>query len=116
MRNTESVLENQLQPVFSSLKNSLKEDQFILAYEPVWAIGTGITASLDQIADTHKKIREICSNFELNLSILYGGSVKVDNFQSIASTKNVSGGLVGGASLDAKNFSSLHNCLTDLVK
>ena len=86
----------------------------ILAYEPVWAIGTGETASSDQVQEMHSFIREfICKKYDQqlsnNLSILYGGSVKPTNAKEIFSMNDVDGGLIGGASLNADDFFKIIN-------
>jgi triosephosphate isomerase len=80
-----------------------------LAYEPVWAIGTGQTATPDQVQHAHTRIREhIGKQFSEKMAdalpILYGGSVKADNARGLFSRPNVDGGLIGGASLEVENF------------
>ena len=82
----------------------LEYEKLILAYEPVWAIGTGVSASVDEIKETHKEIRKFTSK-----PILYGGSVKVNNIKEIISIENVDGVLVGSASLDVNNFTEMIN-------
>jgi len=84
----------------------------ILAYEPVWAIGTGETASPEQAQEMHAFIRELVaeryiSDVAEEVSILYGGSVKPSNAKEIFSQEDVDGGLIGGAALDAENFTAL---------
>ena len=84
-------------------------DNIVLAYEPVWAIGTGETATPEQAQEMHKFIRQTVENkYGLNVaekvSILYGGSVKPENAQEIFSKPDVDGGLIGGASLKAEDF------------
>ena len=84
----------------------------ILAYEPVWAIGTGETASPEQAQEMHAFIRQIVEkkyNKEVaeNVSILYGGSVKPSNAVEIFSKEDVDGGLIGGASLNASDFTGI---------
>ena len=74
-------------------------DRLIVAYEPVWAIGTGLSAKSEQIASTHAELRK-----RISVPILYGGSVKPDNAKEILSIENVDGVLVGSASLKADNF------------
>jgi len=74
-------------------------EDMILAYEPIWAIGTGRSATVEEIASTHKALRATISS-----PILYGGSAKPANIKEIISIDNVDGVLVGSASLDAKNF------------
>ncbi|MFN3908919.1 MAG: triose-phosphate isomerase [Flavobacterium sp.] len=81
----------------------------ILAYEPVWAIGTGETASPEQAEEMHAFIRQLLANHYGNdlaeqVIILYGGSVKPDNAKEIFGKPNVDGGLIGGASLKASDF------------
>ncbi|WP_378186821.1 triose-phosphate isomerase [Aquimarina sp. W85] len=86
----------------------------ILAYEPVWAIGTGETATPQQAQEMHNFIRETVAKhagdtIADNVSILYGGSVKPTNAKELFSNKDVDGGLIGGAALDAKSFVAIAN-------
>jgi len=79
----------------------------VIAYEPVWAIGTGLTPTGDEIADVHASIRRLLNSSLAEaglLRIIYGGSVKLDNAASILALPDVDGALVGGASLDAGSF------------
>ena len=81
-----------------------------IAYEPVWAIGTGLTPSLLEIDEIHSSIRSILKSkldFSNKVSILYGGSVNAKNAKEILSLKNVDGALVGGASLQISEFSKI---------
>ena len=89
--------------VGSQLAGSLPEtgEEFVVAYEPVWAIGTGLTPTTDDIAEMHDFIR---SKTPENTRLLYGGSVKPGNAAEILSVSNVNGALVGGASLKAADF------------
>ncbi len=104
---TEAVLAEQLSPVFSTL-TAEQAGQLVIAYEPVWAIGTGKVASLAEISETHSFIEAYCTKSGLPCPpILYGGSVTPDNFAEIIAIPNVSGALVGGASLLADKFSAL---------
>ena len=89
-------------------------DNIVLAYEPVWAIGTGETASPEQAQEMHKFIRTLVEKvygFDIadNLTILYGGSVKPDNAKEIFSKPDVDGGLIGGAALKADDFLAIVN-------
>ncbi|MDC1365384.1 triose-phosphate isomerase, partial [Algibacter sp.] len=84
-------------------------DNIVLAYEPVWAIGTGETASPEQAQDMHAFIRKTVANkygdeVANEVSILYGGSCKPGNAQEIFSKPDVDGGLIGGAALNAEDF------------
>ncbi len=77
-------------------------NNFTVAYEPIWAIGTGVSATKEDIEVVHNRLKE-----QFNLPLLYGGSVKVGSIEEIASIDSVDGVLVGSASLDAKEFSKL---------
>lgn len=107
--------DNHFKVVESQLKNALFSldasawSKIILAYEPVWAIGTGETASPEQAQEMHAFIRKTITNaydagIANNVSILYGGSVKPNNAVEIFSKPDVDGGLIGGASLVADDF------------
>lgn len=93
------------------LKEVSKEDisKVVIAYEPVWAIGTGKTASPEQANQMHKKIRDSIANlygddFAQNIRILYGGSVNDKNASELFSQPDIDGGLIGGASLKSQQF------------
>ncbi|MBE7628446.1 triose-phosphate isomerase [Tenacibaculum piscium] len=115
-------LENHFEIVENQLKNGLfhlkKEDfkNIILAYEPVWAIGTGETASAGQAQEIHSFVRKTIAKkygneIAENISILYGGSVKPENAKEIFSKQDVDGGLIGGAALNAKDFLAIVNAI-----
>jgi len=100
---TNSVLERQLK---AGLMGFAKEEasRVIIAYEPVWAIGTGVVATPDQAEETMKYIRQFLAglydgDFAESIRILYGGSIKPDNIDSLVAMEDIDGGLVGGASL-----------------
>lgn len=108
-----NVVENQLKDGLFHLPESAWGN-IILAYEPVWAIGTGETASPEQAQEMHKFIRETIlarydSTIAENVSVLYGGSVKPDNAREIFSQPDVDGGLIGGAALVADDFIAIIN-------
>jgi triosephosphate isomerase len=103
---TVSVLEGQLA---GSWPAGATSDLLVVAYEPVWAIGTGRTATLDDIAQSHAAIgRKLAELGAAGVAILYGGSVKADNAGQIMAVPGVAGVLVGGASLDAAGFWSIY--------
>lgn len=86
-----------------------------LAYEPIWAIGTGLTATVEQAEDMHREIRswikdKYTTDVANKISILYGGSCNADNAQELFACPNVDGGLIGGASLKAQSFLQIANC------
>ena len=97
----------------------LKEEQLkavVIAYEPIWAIGTGKTATTDQAQEMHQYLRSVLakkygSNVADEISILYGGSVKASNAAELFACPDVDGGLVGGASLSANEFISIIQAL-----
>jgi len=98
------VVERQL---LESLPGSANAENTVIAYEPVWAIGTGKTATPDDVRDMHGFIREKLGQRLENaekIRILYGGSMKPENAKELLATPNVDGGLIGGASLSAESF------------
>lgn len=106
-----NVVESQLKNVLFDLPASSWQ-KIVLAYEPVWAIGTGETASPEQAQEMHAFIRSLISDHygadvADNVSILYGGSVKPNNAEEIFSKADVDGGLIGGASLKAEDFTAI---------
>jgi len=103
-----NIVENQLKDGLFHIQ-SKDWEKIVLAYEPVWAIGTGETASPEQAQEMHEFIRETVrkafgSDVAEDVSILYGGSVKPDNAKEIFSKPDVDGGLIGGAALKAEDF------------
>ena len=108
---TEAVLQTQLTGAFADI-DVASTARIVIAYEPVWAIGTGLVASNEQAEAAHAFIRNwLRTRFNNEVAdgmrILYGGSVKADNALGLLSQPNVDGALVGGASLDAKSFASI---------
>jgi len=108
---TEDVLRRQCLRAFHAISGK-KAAKLIVAYEPVWAIGTGKTATPQMAADAHTLIRSEAAKafgeeFGNNLRILYGGSVKPDNAKSLMAESEIDGALVGGASLDPKSFAAI---------
>ncbi len=106
-----SVVENQLKNGIFHIDASAWKN-VILAYEPVWAIGTGETASPDQAQEMHAFIRATIAKayndtIANEVAILYGGSVKPNNAEEIFAKPDVDGGLIGGASLDAESFAAI---------
>jgi len=106
-----NVVESQIKNGLFHLEASAWKN-IVLAYEPVWAIGTGETASPEQAQEMHAFIRKIVADkytteVAENVSILYGGSVKPSNAKEIFSKEDVDGGLIGGAALNAEDFTAL---------
>ncbi|MFN0727895.1 triose-phosphate isomerase [Polaribacter gochangensis] len=105
------VVQNQLEHGLFHLE-AIAWNQIVLAYEPVWAIGTGETASPEQAQEMHAFIRKLLqekynTSVADNTSILYGGSVKPSNANEIFSKQDVDGGLIGGASLNVEDFTKI---------
>ena len=106
-----TVVKNQLEKGLFHLE-AIAWNQIVLAYEPVWAIGTGETASPEQAQEMHAFIRSLLqekynTGVADNTSILYGGSVKPSNAKEIFSKQDVDGGLIGGASLNVADFTEI---------
>nr|MBP6213894.1 triose-phosphate isomerase [Pyrinomonadaceae bacterium] len=111
--NAENVVKGQLVKGLDGLTVADME-RIIIAYEPVWAIGTGKTATPEQAQEMHGHIRQIVAathgeGVAQAVRILYGGSVKPDNIATLMSQPDVDGALVGGASLEASSFSQIVN-------
>ncbi len=112
---TNAVLETQVR---KGLADVVLTDplNLVIAYEPVWAIGTGVNATPEQAEEAHRFVRELLSDlFSLDLSrkirIQYGGSVKPQNAAALLSQENIDGALVGGASLDPQSFAEIIRCV-----
>ena len=108
---TDDVLRRQCMRAFHAISVK-KAAKLIVAYEPVWAIGTGKTATPEIAAEAHAVIRQQASEifgdeFAGNLRILYGGSVKPDNVSALMAQAEIDGALVGGASLDPNSFAAI---------
>ena len=108
---TEDVLRRQCLRAFHAI-SSKKATKLVVAYEPVWAIGTGKTATPQLAAEAHLLIRGEAAKafgeeFSQTLRILYGGSVKPENAKALMAEEEIDGALVGGASLDPKSFAAI---------
>jgi triosephosphate isomerase (TIM) len=116
---TFQVLERQ---IVNGLKDIKIEniDNLVIAYEPVWAIGTGLAATPEQVQEAHAFIKkvlcEVLGQEAKNIMVLYGGSVTAKNAQSIFELQDVNGGLIGGASLDPEAFLSIINTAEEILK
>ena len=108
---TDDVLRRQCTRAFHAI-SAKKAAKLVVAYEPVWAIGTGKTATPEIAAEAHAVIRKQASeifgeDFANQVRILYGGSVKPDNASALMAQEEIDGALVGGASLDPKSFAAI---------
>jgi triosephosphate isomerase len=111
---TFEVLYNQITIIHNFSREQLTK--LVIAYEPVWAIGTGLTASTEQIKEVHQWIADhIYAHFALQIPILYGGSMNDKNAKEILSTENVNGGLIGGASLKSEQFLKIIDAAIEIV-
>ena len=106
--NTYDVLESQISEALQDL-NEL--NSLIIAYEPVWAIGTGETASIDHINEIHEQVKSKLKDLELNIPVLYGGSVNPSNSKGILESEFVDGVLVGGASTKIDQLEGILNSI-----
>ncbi len=110
---TEQIISNQLLAIYEN--NTHCFQNCVVAYEPVWAIGTGKTASPEQAQEVHFFIRQLVAEINRNdanhLPLLYGGSVNEKNASALFSMPDIDGGLVGGASLNYKQFLEIVKCI-----
>jgi len=115
---TEAVIDEQLQAV-RDLAGIEAFNSAVIAYEPVWAIGTGMTATPEQAQDVHRHIRATLESLHESVAegvkILYGGSVKGDNAGGLFSNPDIDGGLIGGASLKSTDFLAIAQAAVELV-
>jgi len=104
--NALKIIENQLN---ESIPKNIQNNNFIIAYEPIWAIGSGNIPSLDSINEMFNMIRQwlLNNNIDKDTKILYGGSVNKDNAKELFSCENLGGLLIGGVSLKAREFSEI---------
>ena len=105
---TLDVLEMQLKDIFSSIST---KNTIIIAYEPVWAIGSGKTPSVNEVNNIHQQIKDIVqsiANIE-TINVIYGGSVNCENANSFFQQTNIDGALIGGASLNGKDFLNIYD-------
>ena len=105
---TLEVLEMQLKDIFTSIST---KKTVVIAYEPVWAIGSGKTPTVDEVNNIHQHIKDIVQSIaEIEaISVIYGGSVNCENAKSFFQQTNIDGALIGGASLNGKEFLDIYN-------
>ena len=105
---TLDILEMQLKEIFTSIST---KKTTLIAYEPVWAIGSGKTPSTDEVNNIHQHIKDIVQSIAdiESINIIYGGSVNCENAKSFFQQTNIDGALIGGASLDGKDFLGIYN-------
>ena len=106
-KKTKYILNKQLRSLFENLNNSKRTNRVIIAYEPVWAIGTGLIPSAKELSSTFIYIHNTVKRYSESkkpIKLLYGGSVSPDNAESLMETQYVDGLLIGGASLISKKF------------
>ena len=116
-KQTEAVVDEQLKAVIDG-SGIQAFSNAVIAYEPVWAIGTGLTATPEQAQDVHRHIREVLAARDQDVAdavrILYGGSVKGDNAAGLFSNPDIDGGLIGGASLKSADFLAIAEAAASL--
>jgi triosephosphate isomerase len=113
---TESVVKRQLSAVIHTLGHCVS--QIVIAYEPIWAIGTGLTATPEQAQAVHSVLRAqlaAASTQAGDMRLLYGGSVTAANALALFAQRDIDGGLVGGASLKASEFSAICRAASSAV-
>lgn len=122
MRDSGDAVEFITAQLAGSLPETIEDaaDRLAIGYEPIWAIGTGVTPSAAEISDMHSTIRDILverygEQVGRDIRIIYGGSVKADNAAELLAGDNVNGALVGGASLSAEDFLGIVSAAADLA-
>jgi triosephosphate isomerase len=107
---TLTIIEDQIHQALND-QSKINSENLVIAYEPIWAIGTGKTATPSMAQEVHAHIRKVLKTkfpaFGEKIKILYGGSIKPDNVEELLAQKDIDGGLVGGASLKASDFLAL---------
>ena len=115
---TEAVVEDQLNAVLDRV-GMAGIARAVIAYEPVWAIGTGLTATPEQAQDVHRHIRDVMGKRDTEVAgtvkVLYGGSVKGDNAAGLFGKPDIDGGLIGGASLKSADFLAIAEAAASLI-
>lgn len=101
---TFDIIEEEIKVLMDS-----KTESIIIAYEPIWAIGTGLTPTLEEIESVHKFIKDLITKYNLNSKILYGGSVNLNNIKEFSKSDHIDGFLIGSASLDPNNLLNMIN-------
>ncbi len=113
---TDLVLKNQLEQGLAEVESL---QNIVIAYEPVWAIGTGVTATINQVESAHESVRGILKEIfpdSNDIHVLYGGSVKPGNAEELIQVPGVNGFLIGGASLDVESFTSITRTVETVQK
>lgn len=109
-KETKELIHHQLHESLKAV-SAQQLDKLVLAYEPIWAIGTGLTASPEIVQDVHSYIRtqllKLYGELAQTIKIIYGGSAKPDNIAALVACENIDGALVGGASLNPESFANL---------
>ena len=115
---TFEVIKRQIVSIFKGVELKAGEDMMI-AYEPVWAIGTGKTATPEQAQEAHKYIRELLSEiygkYSICIPLLYGGSVKPENIKDLLEQDDINGALAGGASLDPNGYAMMVKVASEIL-
>ena len=110
-KKTTVILKKQLAAIFSNLSKAQLSQQFFLAYEPLWAIGSGNALAAEEAAELCELVKKTASAIGASkLKVLYGGSINKDNSVSYLQDNRIDGLLIGGASLDFRSFSKIINC------
>jgi triosephosphate isomerase (TIM) len=111
-KQTLAFLEQQLKPIFQTIEQAAAEQEYVIAYEPIWSIGSGDIPTAEYLNAVFSHLQALCAQFPQPFRLLYGGSVSSDNISQILEIPHIRGALIGGASLHIESLEAIINKAT----